>query len=154
MIVVSGGQTGIDRAALDSALALGYNIAGWCPQGRQAEDGRVSQAYPLQETSTTFYIHRTRLNVRDSDATLVLTLGMLQGGTLLTTDFARRMGRPCHVVDMRATPLPCNGTLGWLRTHRPKRLNIAGPRASQGDAVYARGRRFCQALLAQNLLLR
>jgi len=91
--------------------------------------------------------------VRDSDATLVLTLGMLQGGTLLTTDFAQRMSRPCRIVDMRATPLPGDGTLAWLWTHRPKRLNIAGLRASQGDAVYARGLRFCQALLSQDLLL-
>ncbi|MEM1093933.1 MAG: putative molybdenum carrier protein [Bacteroidota bacterium] len=148
MIVVSGGQTGIDRAALDAAKAFGYAAAGCCPLGRRAEDGMIAQSYPLQETTTAFYVHRTRLNVRDSDATLVLALNELRGGTALAVYFARRMGKPCHIVDLAAEPRPARSTLMWLDTHQPSRLNIGGPRASQGDNAYARGFQFCEALLS------
>ncbi|MEM6647008.1 MAG: putative molybdenum carrier protein [Bacteroidota bacterium] len=148
MTIVAGGQTGVDRAALDAARSLGLDVAGWCPRGRRAEDGPIPMHYPLRETSTAFYIHRTRLNVRDSDATLMLVLGRIHGGTALTADFARRMAKPCHVVNLLTTPQPDAATRAWLNTHRPLRLNIAGPRASQGDAVYARGFEYCSCLLA------
>ncbi len=98
--VVSGGQTGVDRAALDAALGLGLPCGGWRPQGRRAEDGRIPDRYPLTETPGKDYPTRTRRNVRDSDFTLVLTVGEPTGGTLLTVQAAKRQGRPCVVVDL------------------------------------------------------
>src|SRR3989442_8006923 len=82
--IVSGGQTGVDRAALDTALALGLTCGGWCPRGRRAEDGPLPARYPLRETPSASYPERTEWNVRDSDGTLVLHHGRLRGGTALT----------------------------------------------------------------------
>src|SRR5947209_12411896 len=95
--IVSGGQTGVDRAALDVALELGLPCGGWCPKGRLAEDGVVPDRYPLDEAPTASYPERTRLNVRDSDATLVLSWGAPQGGTLLTVRACQGQGKP-HLV--------------------------------------------------------
>lgn len=87
--LLSGGQTGVDRAALDAALALGIPCGGWCPQGRRAEDGQIPARYPLTETGSPGYRERTYLNVRDSDGTLILARGALSGGTTLTRRVAR-----------------------------------------------------------------
>ena len=81
--LVSGGQTGVDRAALDVARELAIPSGGWCPKGRKAEDGKIDDSYPLVESPSASYSQRTRWNVRDSDGTLVLTCGKLTGGTLL-----------------------------------------------------------------------
>ena len=88
--VVSGGQTGVDRAALDVARELGIPCGGWCPRGRRAEDGPIPEAYPVRETPSTAYPERTAWNVRDSDGTLVITRGKPRGGTALTVSLARR----------------------------------------------------------------
>ena len=88
--IVSGGQTGVDRAALDVALSLGIPCAGWCPRGRRAEDGPIDARYPLNETPSTSYAKRTEWNVRDSDATLILARLPLGGGTALTERLARK----------------------------------------------------------------
>src|SRR5215212_1496285 len=98
--VVSGGQTGVDRAALDVALALGVPCGGWCPRGRRAEDGAVPDAYPLAETPWHGYPQRTAWNVRDSDGTLVLTRGTPDRGTALTVRLARETKKPFLVVDL------------------------------------------------------
>ena len=82
--IVSGGQTGVDRAALDVAKVLRFERGGWCPKGRLAEDGRIPDDYPLRETETTDYAERTKLNVRDSDGTLILTMGPPVGGLIVT----------------------------------------------------------------------
>mgnify|MGYP003793290687 CR=1 FL=1 len=87
--IVSGGQTGVDRAALDVAMQLGIPVGGWCPRGRRAEDGRIPDSYPLREASSVNYAKRTELNVRDSDGTLILSGGPLTGGTALTESLAR-----------------------------------------------------------------
>ncbi|HLF11639.1 MAG TPA: putative molybdenum carrier protein, partial [Gammaproteobacteria bacterium] len=86
--IVTGGQTGVDRAALDAALELGLACGGWCPKGRWAEDGEIPPRYPLKETTSTDPARRTRANVRDADATLVLTDGEPTGGTRLTMSVA------------------------------------------------------------------
>jgi hypothetical protein len=93
--IVSGGQTGADRAALDWALAHGVECGGWCPKGRRAEDGVIPIAYPLTETPSSDYAQRTEWNVRDSDATVIFSLApRLTGGSRLTRDLAARHGRP------------------------------------------------------------
>src|SRR5204862_1053873 len=88
--VVSGGQTGVDRAALDVALGLGLPCGGWCPKGRRAEDGPLPERYPLRETPWSGYPQRTQWNVRDSDGTLVLLNGEPDRGTRLTIELAAR----------------------------------------------------------------
>src|SRR5262245_55320595 len=100
----SGGQTGVDRAALDVALELGLPCGGWCPRGRRAEDGPIPDHYPLRETRSPAYPVRTRWNVRDSDGTLILTRGRPDRGTLLTEELARDMGKPLLVVGLNEPP--------------------------------------------------
>src|SRR5262245_50786528 len=91
--IVSGGQTGADRAALDVALELGLPCGGWCPRGRLAEDGPIASKYPLQETQSRDYPPRTKRNVQDSDGTLILTWGNPDRGTILTAKLAQELGK-------------------------------------------------------------
>ena len=144
--IVSGGQTGVDRAALDVALALGYPCGGWCPRGRRAEDGPLAARYPLVETPSDRYLQRTRWNVRDSDGTLVLLRGVAEGGTGKTIDYANELGRPVCVVDFdvgaRLGPVRT-----WLRRHPIATLNLAGPRASKQPTIYDDATRFLRRLL-------
>lgn len=146
--IVSGGQTGADRAALDAALELGLPCSGWCPRGRRAEDGPIDPGYPLRETDSPAYKVRTRRNVEDSDGTLILARGPLAGGTRLTRDIAGALGRPCLVLDpWRDDP----GVLGpWLRAEGVATLNVAGPRASTDPEIYAAARAFLLAALDPN----
>src|SRR5438105_4205172 len=88
--LISGGQTGVDRAALDWAIDHGLEHSGWCPKGRKAEDGVIPAHYDLQETASGRYEPRTRANVMEADGTLILNLGELNGGTLLTAEICRR----------------------------------------------------------------
>jgi hypothetical protein len=139
LTIVSGGQTGADRAALDAALALGIAIDGWCPRGRWAEDGPIAALYPLRETESADPAERTRANIRDSDATLVLMFGAMDAGTNLTIAAAKAAGRPCAVMDV--TTLNVETAIGdWLRHANPRRLNVAGPRESTAPGLYARAR--------------
>lgn len=136
--VVSGGQTGIDRAALDAALACGIPVGGWCPRGRRAEDGLIPARYPLVETPSRDYRERTRWNVRDADGTLILMLGELTGGTALTWRQARRLRRPVFIADLRqASPHVREDLSRWTARHRVRVLNIAGPRGSLYSEGYA-----------------
>ncbi|MEW6338631.1 MAG: putative molybdenum carrier protein [Acidobacteriota bacterium] len=137
---MSGGQTGVDRAALEVALELGMECGGWCPRGRRAEDGRIPDRFPLRETATPRYPERTRLNVRDSDATLILTRGGIRGGTALTAREARRQGRALLVVDLDGKP-DAGRIRVWLVAGGVRVLNVAGPRESErpGTAERAAG---------------
>lgn len=145
--VISGGQTGVDRAALDVALDLGIPCGGWCPAGRLAEDGAIGPQYPLLETPTPIYAERTEWNVRDSDGTLVLAMGEPAGGTALTIALACKHGKPCHVVDLATGA--AGGLVGeWLARHGIGRLNVAGPRASSDGEVYRLAYDFLHAILA------
>ncbi len=128
--IVSGGQTGVDRAALDVALQLGIPCGGWCPKGRLAEDGEIPARYPLQETPSSKYPVRTDWNIRDSDATMILNLGELEGGTALTGILASGYGSPCIVLDLE-TDQDMEQLFAWLKENTVSTLNIAGPRASK-----------------------
>lgn len=143
--IVSGGQTGVDRAALDTALALGLRVGGWCPLGRRAEDGPIASAYHLQETPNQDYAQRTEWNVRDSDATLILFRGRLSGGSARTAEHAARLGRPLLTLDLDAAPDPALAA-GWVRKQGVRVLNVAGPRESGAPGIYAQARGWLETL--------
>ena len=134
--IVSGGQTGVDRAALEVGLALGLAVGGWCPKGRRAEDGVIPDRYPLVETPERHYEARTRCNVEDSDGTLILSVGKLDGGTALTASHTRQIGKPCLVVTLEEGIEPA-AFRAWLDEHRIAVLNVAGPRERQRSGGYA-----------------
>ncbi len=144
--IISGGQTGVDRATLDVALELGLPCGGWCPRGRRAEDGPLDPRYPLTETPRSGYPQRTEWNVRDSDATLVLTHGQPDRGTALTIDLARRLGKPFLVLELSDRPSVA-AVRDWARAHRVRVLNVAGPRASSCPEIYALATQFLRELL-------
>ena len=144
--ILCGGQTGVDRAALDVGLALGLAVGGWCPRGRRAEDGRIPDRYPLVETPERNYQTRTRRNIEDSDGTLILNLGTLDGGTALTAAHARQIGKPCLVVALEEGIEPATFR-DWLAAHSITVLNIAGPRESKRPGVYAAAMRCLEGLL-------
>ena len=146
-VILSGGQTGVDRAALDVALLLGMPCGGWCPRGRWAEDGPIDLVYPLRETPSPRPIERTAWNLRDSDATLVLLDGRAEGGSLATLRLARLIGRPCLAVNL-ARPVSPRPARRWLIARRAARLNLAGPRESEAPGIYARAGAFLFGLLA------
>jgi hypothetical protein len=137
--IVSGGQTGADRAALDWAIRNGVPHGGWCPRGRTAEDGVLPAKYELREAESPDYRWRTRQNVTDSDATLILNLGTLDGGTLETAKFAKSFGKP-HLVlqlDGGVRDEDVQQFLDWLQRESIGALNIAGPRESKRPGIYA-----------------
>ena len=133
--LISGGQTGVDRAALDIALAAGLPIGGWCPKGRLAEDGMIPMTYPLQETPSPQYAQRTRWNVRDADASLILTRNEPTGGTALTIHAARRLHKPYRVIDLTTKPDP-HAVASWVSQAGMIVLNVAGPRESTCPGIY------------------
>lgn len=133
--VVSGGQTGVDRAALDAARRAGVEIGGWCPRGRRAEDGAIPDEYPLMETPSAAYSQRTKWNVRDSDGTLILYRDAMSGGTALTAKLATRLGRPMLAVDLAHAD--AGVVRQWIEEKRLAVLNVAGPRESTSPAIYA-----------------
>jgi predicted Rossmann fold nucleotide-binding protein DprA/Smf involved in DNA uptake len=144
--IVSGGQTGVDRAALDVALELGIPCGGWCPAGRRAEDGAIPARYPLQEAPSRDYGQRTEWNVRDSTATLILARRPLSGGTARTERLARRYGRRCLVVDPQKSWSLAKAQR-WLAANPAAVLNVAGPRDDPTDTIYSGARAFLTALL-------
>ena len=142
--IVSGGQTGVDRAGLEMAIALGIEHGGWCPAGRLAEDGTVPSRYELQEWSSPEYPARTEQNVIDSDATLILYETKLKGGTLLTRKICRRLDKTHLATRMTAYTQDAAITQirEWLNSNRPATLNIAGPRESSFPGVFDRSFEF------------
>ncbi len=139
--IVSGGQTGVDRGALDAAMELGFPCGGWCPEGRQAEDGVIPARYPVVVLAGAGYRQRTRQNVEDSDATLILAPGELTGGTALTQRFCEGLGKPCLAVDaaVMSVEQAARGVAEWTKQHPITVVNVAGPRASgwSEGAAYA-----------------
>ena len=140
--IYSGGQTGVDRAALDVALELGIPIGGHLPRGRVDENGDVlpDNYTGMQETDTDDVSVRTELNVQESDATLIFSHGELFGGSAYTERMARKYGKPCLHIDFEEQDLDRAVLLvrAWLLDTRPGVLNIAGPRASDDPAAYSK----------------
>ncbi len=133
--ILSGGQTGADRAALDWAIAHGIPHGGWCPRGRRAEDGPIAALYALLETPSRDYEQRTRWNVRDSDGTLIVSrAAKLTGGSEFTARCAERLGRPWLHAHPGADEV--ERLRGFLERHRIGTLNVAGPRASNDPGIY------------------
>lgn len=146
----SGGQTGVDRAAFDAAIELRLPYGGWVPKGRLDEFGAIPRRYVnLIETPREDPRERTELNVRDSDATLIISRGALTGGSALTLQAAERYGKPCLHLDLALLPVTEALSLasGWLRQRSPSELTIAGPRASEDPAIYDIARRLLLRLL-------
>jgi hypothetical protein len=147
--IVSGGQTGVDRAALDVALELGIPCGGWCPRGRRAEDGPIPDHYPLRETGSEEYPPRTAMNARDSDGTLILTRGEPDRGTALTLRLAGERGRPHLVIDLAGPADPAD-VRKWIEAFRVGVLNVAGPRESQSPGISHRAADYLRALLTRS----
>jgi hypothetical protein len=137
--IISGGQTGADRAALDAAIALGIPHGGWLPKGRKTEDGPLSRRYALRELPSARYRDRTEKNVQAADATLIFSFGPLSGGSALTESLAIRHDRPFLHIDFEHVDInQAAATVeNWLLTWKAKTVNIAGPRASSEPRIYA-----------------
>lgn len=138
MTIISGGQSGADRAGLDAAREVGLAIGGWCPLGRWAEDGRIGEEYPLRETPFAEPAQRTEWNVRDSEGTLIVCRKLpLQGGTKFTAECCARYGKPLLVIELQKKEGVLEQFLWFVKTHCIQRLNVAGPRESQEPGIYA-----------------
>ena len=138
MKIISGGQTGADRAALDAAIELGVPHGGWLARGRKAEDGTVPDSYNLRELASPKYRDRTEKNILDSDGTLIVSYGPLTGGSALTEALAIRHDRPCLHLNMAdISPEEAGVALeNWLKKNSIITLNVAGPRASGEPRIY------------------
>jgi hypothetical protein len=147
--IISGGQTGVDRAALDVALELDIPAGGWCPKGRRAEDGLIPERYPLAETSWWGYPQRTEWNVRDSDGTLILVTGKPDGGTKLTIELAKRLRKLCLVIVLGSDADP-SAVLDWSEQHDVKVLNVAGPRESSSPGIHRKAKAFLKKVMSRS----
>jgi hypothetical protein len=144
--IISGGQTGVDRAALDVARELEIPCGGWIPKGRRAENGAIPEWYPLREMPSSRYSVRTAKNVREATGTLILTWEQPTGGTALTVKLARKQGKPFLLADLAQGGDP-ETVRDWIRKNEIKILNVAGPRESQSPGIYDRAVGFLRKVL-------
>ena len=133
--IISGGQTGVDRAALDVALEFGIPCGGWCPKGMKAEDGPIDPRYPLKETLSPNYPHRTEKNIREANGTLVLTKGPVKEGTALTVQLAIQYEKPYLIIDLNNKIDPFI-VKEWGEKNKIEILNVAGPRESRVPGIH------------------
>ncbi|SEM07445.1 Putative molybdenum carrier [Syntrophus gentianae] len=146
--IISGGQTGADRAGLDFAIQQSLPYGGWVPKGRKSEDGTIPEAYQLQEMPTSDYSRRTEKNVLDSDGTLIVSHGMLTGGSAMTEFYAEQHQKPCLHIDLDQMSIE-EATLrikAWLEKHSIRILNVAGPRAGKDPKIYPSTIKLLEAL--------
>lgn len=148
--IVSGGQTGADRAALDAALDAGVACGGWCPADRSAEDGVIPERYPLRPLPRGGNDDRTRQNVRDSDGTVIFCFGEPTGGTETTRQACIEMNKPLLMIDAAGAPQTAVWQLNeFVGANGIRVLNVAGPRASEEPAIGAFVYRCIRALLRE-----
>ncbi len=134
--IISGGQTGADRAGLDVALAHAFPHGGWCPKGRKAEDGSIDTKYELTETPSANYLQRTEWNLRDTDGTIVFTMAKeITGGSMRTVEFAKKHNKPCLHVSKADSNQPESEVTDFINQHGIKLLNIAGSRESKEPGI-------------------
>ncbi len=136
--IISGGQTGADRAALDAAMASSIPHGGWVPQGRMAEDGSIPGHYQLQELSSAKYRDRTEKNILESDGTVIFSYEELTGGSALTEALAIRHDKPCLWLNMAeiTAPKALLALRNWIAEHGIAIMNVAGPRKSSEPHIY------------------
>ncbi len=144
--IISGGQTGVNRAALDVAIEYGIPCGGWCPRGRRAEDGSIDPKYPLKETKSQEYQFCSEANVIAADGTLILTMGKLTEGSAYTAQMALKSRKPHIVVDLKKKFNP-QAVLDWAEAHKVHLLNVAGPRESKKPGIYERAKQCLQTVL-------
>lgn len=152
--IISGGQTGADRAALDAAIKFNIEHGGWVPKGRKTENGIVPETYRMQEMDTADYAARTRRNVMDSDGTVLLARGPLSRGTLLTQKIARQVDAPCCHIDLLAMD-EFEGALllnSFVTESDIRVLNVAGPRLSGDPGIYRSVKAVIEALIYMQVL--
>jgi len=139
MKIISGGQTGADRAALDAAIELKIPHGGWLPKGRKTEEGPLPGRYLLRELDSKGYKKRTEKNVINSDGTMIVSYGPLTGGSALTESLALRHDRPCLILDLDEISIieAVEAVEKWLLRYLISTLNVAGPRASGEPGIYA-----------------
>jgi len=142
--VVSGGQTGVERAALDWAIGRKIAHGGWCAHGRRAEDGRLNVRYQLLETVTDSDLAATQLNVTESDGTLIINTGELEDGALAARQIAEQAGKPCLVLQLEGIDLAplVDAVAGWVKANAIATLNITGPQESERPRIYRLARLF------------
>jgi len=136
--IISGGQTGVDRAALDAALESGVSAGGWCPEGRLAEDGPIAEKYPLQELPDGGYEERTLKNVQDSDATVIIYFKSISGGTKETLLCCLNEKKPYLLIDGSGITedSASKRIKQFIDENQISLLNVAGPRASKEQRAY------------------
>ncbi|MDX8338525.1 putative molybdenum carrier protein [Draconibacterium sp. IB214405] len=144
--IISGGQTGVDRAVLDACLQYSFPCGGWCPKNRKAEDGKIPDLYPLEEMEESEYKARTRKNVIEADGTLILAPEKLQGGTFLTKQFSIENNKPVRIIRPETNP---DKLLIWIIINNISVLNIAGPRQSEWSEAYSAAYRFTTELIVK-----
>ena len=147
--IISGGQTGADRAALDVAIDYGIPHGGWIPKGRKTEDGRLSGKYHLKEIQAISYPQRTELNIVDSDGTLIISHGNPTAESIFAQDMARKHRRPCLHIDLdeisqyKAVEI----TRYWIEVRGIQKLNVTGSKASEDDKIYESTKSLLQSVL-------
>ena len=147
--IISGGQTGADQGALDGAISQSFPHGGSIPAGRKTEEGMLPETYQMEELVSGNYADRTEKNVRDADATLIVSHGPLTGSSALTMKIARRLNKPCLHVDFktRAADEAAADVTAWLASCGTGILNVAGPRASSDADIYDAARKLVAAVI-------
>ena len=153
--IISGGQTGVDRAALDVAIELNIPHGGWIPMGRLTEDGPLPEEYQLKEMSEASYPKRTERNVMDSDGTLIISRGLPTGGTAYTIEMARKHEKPYILInpEERSEPDAPSIICSWIQKKGIEVLNVAGPRASEDSGIYRSTRNILEKIYRMGIII-
>lgn len=143
--IISGGQSGVDRAALDFALQNNISCGGWCPEGRMAEDGIIPSKYPLKETNSDEVSVRTYKNIEWADGTLIIHSTQIDQGTQTTIDDSIQLKKPYFIIDLNET-INTIAFSNWIDSNKIRILNIAGPRESNSKGIYVLAYKFLESI--------